>query len=50
MAMRLGWGLIGASTIGREWVIDAIRARTGNEVVAVLEATRSGRRVAVRYE
>ena len=29
------WGLIGASTIAREWVIDAIRA-AGGEVVAVL--------------
>jgi 1,5-anhydro-D-fructose reductase (1,5-anhydro-D-mannitol-forming) len=29
------WGLIGASTIAREWVIDAIRA-AGGDVVAVL--------------
>jgi 1,5-anhydro-D-fructose reductase (1,5-anhydro-D-mannitol-forming) len=29
------WGLIGASTIAREWVIDAIRA-AGGEVVAVM--------------
>jgi 1,5-anhydro-D-fructose reductase (1,5-anhydro-D-mannitol-forming) len=35
MAERLGWGLIGASTIAHEWVIDAIRAVPGNEVVAV---------------
>jgi 1,5-anhydro-D-fructose reductase (1,5-anhydro-D-mannitol-forming) len=34
----LGWGLIGASTIAREWMIDAIRAQPGNEVVAVLSA------------
>src|SRR2546425_13210238 len=33
---KLGWGLIGASTIAREWMIDAIRAQPGNEVVAVL--------------
>ncbi len=32
----LRWGLIGASTIAREWVIGAIRAQPGNEVVAVL--------------
>ena len=25
----LGWGLIGASTIAREWLIDAIRAQPG---------------------
>jgi len=32
---QVRWGLIGASTIAREWVIDAIRA-TGGEVVAVM--------------
>jgi len=61
MARPLGWGLIGASTIAHEWVIDAIRAVPGNEVVAVfstdpargaralaaLESARTGRRVAV---
>jgi 1,5-anhydro-D-fructose reductase (1,5-anhydro-D-mannitol-forming) len=31
---NLRWGLIGASTIGREWVIDAIR-QTGGEIVSV---------------
>jgi len=31
----LGWGLIGASTIAREWMIPAIRATGGSEVVAV---------------
>jgi 1,5-anhydro-D-fructose reductase (1,5-anhydro-D-mannitol-forming) len=31
------WGLIGASTIAREWVVDAIRA-AGGEVVAVLSS------------
>ena len=31
------WGLIGASTIAREWVIGAIRA-TGGEVVAVMSS------------
>ncbi len=29
----LGWGLVGASAIAHEWVIDAIRAVPGNEVV-----------------
>ncbi|OCP17968.1 MULTISPECIES: Gfo/Idh/MocA family oxidoreductase [unclassified Ensifer] len=33
-----GWGLIGASTIAREWVIDAIRA-TGGEVVSVMSTS-----------
>ena len=31
----LGWGLIGASTIAREWMIPAIRAADGSEAVAV---------------
>ncbi|TIX90320.1 Gfo/Idh/MocA family oxidoreductase [Rhizobium sp. P44RR-XXIV] len=35
--MTVGWGLIGASTIAREWVIDAIRA-TGGEVVSVMSS------------
>lgn len=39
---QLGWGLIGASTIAREWVIDAIRAQPGNKVLAVL-STDAGR-------
>ena len=29
------WGLIGASTIAKEWVISAIRA-TGGEIVSVM--------------
>lgn len=29
------WGLIGASTIAREWMIGAIRAQAGSDVVAV---------------
>jgi len=32
----LGWGLIGASNIAREWMIGAIRSQPGNEVVAVM--------------
>ncbi len=42
MAKRIGWGLIGASTIAREWMIDAIRSQSNNEVVAVMSAD-SGR-------
>ena len=34
----VGWGLIGASTIAREWLIDAIRAQPGHEVVAVMSS------------
>jgi 1,5-anhydro-D-fructose reductase (1,5-anhydro-D-mannitol-forming) len=34
----LGWGLVGASTIAREWMVDAIRSHPGNEVVAVMSA------------
>src|SRR5882672_6745613 len=35
---EIGWGLVGASTIAREWAIDAIRAQGGNDVVAVMSA------------
>jgi 1,5-anhydro-D-fructose reductase (1,5-anhydro-D-mannitol-forming) len=38
MGKRIGWGLIGASTIAREWMIDAIRTQPDNEVVAVMSA------------
>jgi 1,5-anhydro-D-fructose reductase (1,5-anhydro-D-mannitol-forming) len=38
MAKALGWGLIGASTIAREWMIGAIRAQPGNEIVAVMSS------------
>ena len=38
MTTRLRWGLIGASTIAREWMIGAIRAQAGNEVVAVMSS------------
>ncbi len=31
----LGWGLIGASTVAREWMIPAIRATGGSDVVAI---------------
>lgn len=35
--MAVRWGLIGASTIAREWVIGAIRA-TGGEIVSVMSS------------
>ena len=37
----LGWGLIGASTIAREWLIDAIRAQPGNQVAGVMSSDAS---------
>ena len=36
---NFGWGLIGASTIAREWVIGAIRAQPGAEVAAVMSSS-----------
>jgi len=38
MAKPVGWGLIGASTIAREWMVGAIRAQPGHEVVAVMSS------------
>jgi 1,5-anhydro-D-fructose reductase (1,5-anhydro-D-mannitol-forming) len=35
MSRSIGWGLIGASNIAHEYMIGAIRAQPGNEVVAV---------------
>ncbi|HWD12024.1 Gfo/Idh/MocA family oxidoreductase [Pseudochrobactrum sp. sp1633] len=35
--MTVKWGLVGASTIAGEWVIDAIRA-TGGEIVSVMSS------------
>jgi 1,5-anhydro-D-fructose reductase (1,5-anhydro-D-mannitol-forming) len=35
MSREIGWGLIGASNIARQYMIDAIRAQPGNAVVAV---------------
>ncbi len=36
---KVGWGLIGASTIAKEWVIGAIRAQPGAEVAAVMSSS-----------
>ena len=36
---QTGWGLIGASTIAAEYMIEAIRAQPGNEVVAVASSS-----------
>lgn len=35
----LGWGLIGASTIAREWMIPAINAQPDSHVVAVMSSS-----------
>lgn len=35
---HIGWGLVGASTIAKEWMMDAIRTQPGNDVVAVMSA------------
>jgi 1,5-anhydro-D-fructose reductase (1,5-anhydro-D-mannitol-forming) len=37
-AGTVGWGLIGASNVAREWVLDAIRSQPGNEVVTVMSS------------
>jgi 1,5-anhydro-D-fructose reductase (1,5-anhydro-D-mannitol-forming) len=45
-----GWGLIGASTIASEYMIGAIRAQTGHEVVAVASSSaQRGREYAQRH-
>ena len=41
MEHELRWGLIGASTIAHEWMIDAIRAQPGNAVTAVVSGDRA---------
>ena len=35
----LGWGLIGASTIAKEWMIPAINAQPDSKVVAVMSTS-----------
>ena len=38
-ASTLGWGLIGASTIAKEWMIPAINAQADSKVVAVMSSS-----------
>ena len=38
---KLGWGLIGASTIAKEWMIPAINAQPDSKVVAVMSSSAS---------
>ncbi|ACI51673.1 oxidoreductase domain protein [Gluconacetobacter diazotrophicus PA1 5] len=38
MTHPTGWGLIGASNVAREWIIDAIRAQPGSDVRGVLSS------------
>ena len=50
-SQSVGWGLIGASTIAAEWMIDAIRAQPGNRVVAVASSNAErGRDYAHRHD
>jgi 1,5-anhydro-D-fructose reductase (1,5-anhydro-D-mannitol-forming) len=37
--MTIRWGLIGASTIAREWMIDAFRGQPDGDVVAVMSSS-----------
>jgi 1,5-anhydro-D-fructose reductase (1,5-anhydro-D-mannitol-forming) len=39
MSKVTGWGFIGASTIARQWMIDAVRAQAGHDVVAVMSSS-----------
>ncbi len=41
MTDDIGWGLIGASTIAREWMIPAFRAQLDSDVVAVMSSDAS---------
>jgi 1,5-anhydro-D-fructose reductase (1,5-anhydro-D-mannitol-forming) len=36
---KTGWGLIGASTIARQYMVEAIRAQAGHDVVAVMSSS-----------
>ncbi len=36
--MTIGWGFIGASTIAKQWMVDAVRAQSGHDVVAVMSS------------
>src|SRR2546427_3349449 len=38
-ATKTGWGLIGASTIARQFMVEAIRAQEGHDVVAVMSSS-----------
>ena len=38
---KVGWGFIGASTIAKQWMIDAVRAQAGHDVVAVMSSDRA---------
>ncbi|MNF38983.1 1,5-anhydro-D-fructose reductase [compost metagenome] len=37
--MGIGWGFIGASTIAKQWMVDAVRAQAGHDVVAVMSSS-----------
>lgn len=47
----LNWGLVGASTIAREYVIDAIRSQSGSDVAAMVSSDRErGERFAAQCD
>ncbi|ANG62741.1 fructose reductase [Marinobacterium aestuarii] len=39
MSKGIGWGFIGASTIARQWMVKAVRAQVGHDVVAVMSSS-----------
>lgn len=47
--MTVRWGLVGASTIAREWVIDAIRAAGGEIVTVMSTSAERGRAYAAEH-
>ena len=44
---KVRWGLIGATVIGREWMIDALR-QAGGDIVAVMSTVRARPRIRQR--
>lgn len=48
---KIGWALIGASTVAKEWMIDAIRQQEDGEIVAVVSRdAERGARFATEYD
>ena len=47
MSSAVRWGLIGVATIGREWMVDAIRAESGDIVVVMSASAERGTRQCV---
>lgn len=49
MVKKVGWALIGASTIAHEWMIDAIREQNGEVLAVVSSDAARGKRFADRH-